>query len=63
MKRRGKHWDIVILDTLKHYKIEYTIATPSLFEHTGVNSSLGHQIGKAYNYIGNGTYENKKIYK
>tara|TARA_R110000772_G_scaffold162898_1_gene274061 strand:- start:120 stop:767 length:648 start_codon:yes stop_codon:yes gene_type:complete len=59
MKRRGKHWDIVILDTLKYYKIEYTIATPSLFEHVGEKSTLGHSIGKAFNYIGNNSRKNK----
>ena len=62
-KRRGKHYDIVILDTLKHFDIEYTIATPTLFEHTGHISSLGHDIGESFNYIGDGTEQNNDYIK
>lgn len=52
-KCRQKHFDVVIQEYLVDNGIEYTILTPSLFEHIGEKSSLGHKVGKSYQYLGN----------
>ncbi len=52
-KQRQKHWDVVIQDAIVDMNKEYTILTPSLFEHIGDKSTLGHSIGRAVKYIGN----------
>ena len=50
--QRQKHWDVVVQNAIIDMGKEYTILTPSLFEHVGIKSTLGHKIGGAVKYIG-----------
>ena len=52
-KHRQKHHDVVIQDYFIDNNIPWTITVPTYFEHTGVVSSLGHNVGKSILYIGN----------
>lgn len=51
-KHRQKHHDVVIQDYFVDNNIAWTITIPTYFEHTGVVSTLGHQVGKSILYIG-----------
>ena len=52
-KHRQKHHDVVIQDYFVDNNIPWTITIPTLFEHTGVVSSLGHDVGQSILYKGN----------
>ena len=52
-KHRQKHHDVVIQDYFVDNNIPWTITVPTLFEHTGVVSSLGHNVGQSILYTGN----------
>lgn len=45
-KHRQKHHDVVIQDYLVHNNIPWTITTPTLFNHAGYQSTLGHSYDK-----------------
>ena len=55
-KQRQNHLDVIMQDYFVHNNIPWTITIPTLFEHVGFISSLGHSIGQSKLYIGN--YEN-----
>lgn len=49
-----KHYDNLTEAYLVDQNIEWVVSTPTLFEHVGINNStLGHNIGGSYNFIGN----------
>jgi hypothetical protein len=52
-ENRQKHHDVVIQDYFVDNNIPWTITVPTFFEHTGVVSSLGHDVGQSILYIGN----------
>lgn len=52
--KRKNHFDVCIQDYFIYKQKEWTITIPSLFEHIGDVSSLGHSVGKSINY----KYEN-----
>ncbi len=49
---RQKHYDVVIQDYLVDNNIEWVVTVPTLFEHVGDVSVLGHSIGRSINYAG-----------
>lgn len=52
-EKRQRHLDVVIQDYLIDVGHAWTLTTPTLFDHIGQISSLGHDIGGSPCYIGN----------
>jgi len=51
-KKRNAHYDNIIQDFLIHYDYPWVLTIPTLFEHIGEISSLGHKIGRSPKYVG-----------
>lgn len=51
-KARRTHLDMVMGHYLKATGQEYVVTTPTLFDHVGVESTLGHNIGGSYCWAG-----------
>jgi hypothetical protein len=49
---RQKWYDVIIQEYLIENKIPWTLSTPTLFEHVGDKSTVGHSIGKSVQYVG-----------
>jgi hypothetical protein len=49
---RQRHYDVIVQEYLIDNDIEWVTAIPTLFEHIGDVSSLGHNVGKSISYIG-----------
>ena len=49
---RQRHYDVIVQEYLIDNGIEWVTAIPTLFEHIGDVSSLGHNVGKSISYIG-----------
>jgi len=52
-EKRAKHFDNVIQEYLVQNRIEWVVTIPTLFDHIGKKSTLGHNIGNSLDYIGN----------
>jgi hypothetical protein len=50
--RRGKWLDVMVQEYLIQHRIPWTIATPSLFDHAAIASTLGHDVGGSPCYVG-----------
>lgn len=48
----AKHFDNVIQEYFVRNKQEWVVTTPTLFDHVGEVSALGHSIGGSPDYIG-----------
>lgn len=51
-EKRQKHYDVVIQDYFVDNNIPWVITIPTLFNHIGDKSALGHNIGGSICYIG-----------
>jgi hypothetical protein len=49
---RQKHLDVVIQDYLVHTGQPWVVTIPTLFDHVGERSVVGHGIGHSYRYVG-----------
>lgn len=49
---RQKHYDVIIQEYLIDNQIEWVITVPTLFEHIGEISTLGHNIGGSICFAG-----------
>mgnify|MGYP001447738865 CR=1 FL=1 len=52
-EKRAKHYDVVLQTYFVDNGHEYVVTTPTLADHIGVQSTLGHQIGGSPMYKGN----------
>lgn len=50
--KRRKHLDVVIQEFLILHHIEWTVTTPTLFDHKSIASTVGNKIGRSPCYIG-----------
>jgi hypothetical protein len=51
-EKRAKHFDVVIQSYLIDIGQEWVVTVPTLFDHIGAVSTLGHNIGGSIAYIG-----------
>lgn len=49
---RAKHLDVIIQDYFIDQNLPWTLSTPTLFDHVGTVSNLGHNIGGSPCYVG-----------
>lgn len=49
---RQKHYDVVIQEYLVDNEIEWVVTVPTLFEHVGDLSTLGHSVGASICFAG-----------
>jgi len=49
---RAKHFDVVVQDYLIDVGHEWVVTVPTLFDHIGEESTMGHDIGGSIAYIG-----------
>lgn len=52
---RQLHLDVVLQDYLVHTRQPWVITVPTLFDHVGERSVMGHGVGHSYRYIGAAT--------
>ena len=52
VKRRSSHFDVVLQEYLISQGKAWTIATPSLFDHKSIKSTMGHTVGGSPCYVG-----------
>jgi hypothetical protein len=57
LEKRSKHFDVVIQEYLIYHNIPWTITIPTLFNHIGNISTLGHNVGGSPCYIGDSLNE------
>jgi hypothetical protein len=50
--KRASHFDVVIQEYLIDTNQEWVVTVPTLFDHIGAESTLGHDIGGSIAYIG-----------
>jgi hypothetical protein len=51
-EKRAKHFDVVLQDYLIDIGHEWVVTIPTLFDHVGERSTMGHDVGGSVIYIG-----------
>ena len=50
--QRAKHYDVVVQEYLINTKQEWVVTVPTLFDHVGKISTLGHDVGPSALFAG-----------